>query len=218
MMTETAALPLSGSRRARFLENLQENSARILVGGLVLALAWRLGRDFLVTGRPTDLLMLVGESLVVVFTCLRRQAHTVDRRVSVRLVTIVSMIPLLIRPGPVGGLISEAAAAIIASVGLIIVIAGKLSLGYSFGLLPANRGVMDRGLYRVVRHPIYLGYLMTHLPFLACHPSAWNAIVLLAGDGALILRAFYEEQTLSKDPKYVHYRQRVKWLLVPGVC
>jgi protein-S-isoprenylcysteine O-methyltransferase Ste14 len=218
-MMQTASKALTGARQARLFRFLQEASARLLVGGLFLAMAWRLGEDFLKTGRQTDLLMLVGESLVVVLTCLRRQAHTVDRRFTVRLVTTISLMsPLLIRPGPVGGLIPEAAAVTIGSIGLIIVIAGKLSLGYSFGLLPANRGVMDRGLYRVIRHPIYLGYMMTHLPFLASHPSLWNAVILLAGDTALILRAFYEEQTLSGDPKYVHYRRRVKWLLVPGVC
>jgi protein-S-isoprenylcysteine O-methyltransferase Ste14 len=209
----------TGARRAQLFKSLQETSARILVGGLFLALAWRLGADFLKTGRQTDLLMLVGEALVVVLTCLRRQAQAIDRRFPARLVTTISMLsPLLIRPGPVGGLIPEAAAVTIGSIGLIIVIAGKLSLGYSFGLLPANRGVMDRGLYRVIRHPIYLGYMMTHLPFLASHPSLWNAVILLVGDTALMLRAFYEEQTLSEDPKYVHYRRRVKWLLVPGVC
>jgi protein-S-isoprenylcysteine O-methyltransferase Ste14 len=218
-MMRTASTAPTGARHARLFRFLQEASARLLVGGLFLAMAWRLGEDFLKTGRQTDLLMLVGESLVVVLTCLRRQAHTVDRRFTVRLVTTISLMsPLLIRPGPVGGLIPEAAAVIIGAIGLIVVIAGKLSLGYSFGLLPANRGVMDRGLYRVIRHPIYMGYLISHLPFLASHPSLWNAAVLLAGDTALILRAFYEEQTLSGDPKYVHYCRRVKWLLVPGVC
>ncbi len=95
---------------------------------------------------------------------------------------------------------------------------GKISLGYSFGLLPANRGVMERGLYRIVRHPIYLGYLLTHIPFLAAHPSGWNAAVLLVGDAALIVRALYEEKTLGRDPQYVRYCQTVKWRLVPGIC
>ena len=62
---------------------------------------------------------------------------------------------------------------------------------------------MERGLYRIVRHPIYLGYLLTHIPFLAAHPSGWNVAVLVAGDAALIVRALYEEQTLGRDPQYV---------------
>jgi protein-S-isoprenylcysteine O-methyltransferase Ste14 len=206
-------------RSSEILDSRAEACARVLVGGLFLALAWRLGGDFLKTGRPTDLLLLVGESLVVVLTCLRRHASTVDRRPLVRAITAVSILaPLLIRPGAVGGLIPETAAAVVAGIGLVIVIAGKLSLGYSFGLLPANRGVIKRGLYRIIRHPIYLGYLLNHFPYLLSHPSGWNAAVLVAGDTALIVRAFYEEQTLSLDPTYLHYCETVRWRLVPGVC
>ena len=203
--------------RVRFFDDPAETGARVVVGGLFLALTWRLAADFLETSRPTDLLLLVGESLVVVLTCLRRTATTVDRRVVVRLVTLASMLsPLMIRPGPIGSAAVESAATALIGLGLIVVIGGKLSLGYSFGLLPANRGVKNKGLYRLVRHPIYLGYLITHIAFVAAHPTVWNVVVLVAGDIALIVRAFYEEQTLSKDDDYVRYCQSVKWRLVPG--
>jgi protein-S-isoprenylcysteine O-methyltransferase Ste14 len=196
-----------------------ENWSRILVGALFLILTWRLLGDFLVTGRASDLLLLVGEALVVVLTCLRRPASIVDRRPIVRLVTAVSMTsPLLSRPSQIAPMISEATAAMLLGSALLVVVGGKMSLGYSFGMLPANRGVRQGGLYRLVRHPIYLGYLLTHIPFLAAHPSAWNVAVLLTGDAALIVRAFYEEQTLGRDPQYVRYCQTVKWRLVPGIC
>lgn len=196
-----------------------DNWSRILVGALFFTLAWRLLGDFMLTNRATDLLLLVGEALVVVLTCLRRPASIVDRRPVVRLVTAVSMtFPLLSQPSHVAPIIPEAAAATLLGLGLLVVVGGKISLGYSFGLLPANRGVMERGLYRLVRHPIYLGYLLTHIPFLAAHPSGWNAAVLLAGDAALIVRALYEEETLGRDPQYVRYCQAVKWRLLPGIC
>ena len=196
-----------------------ENSSRILVGALFFALAWRLLGDFMLTGRATDLLLLVGEALVVVLTCLRRPASIVDKRPIVRLVTAVSMtFPLLSKPAQVAPMMPEAAATMLLGMGLLVVVGGKISLGYSFGVLPANRGVMERGLYRIVRHPIYLGYLLTHIPFLAAHPSGWNAAVLLAGDGALVVRALYEEQTLGRDPRYVRYCQAVRWRLLPGIC
>lgn len=193
--------------------------SRVMVGALFFLLAYRLLNDFLATGRATDLLLLVGESLVVVLTCLRRPASVVDRRPIVRFVTAVSMtFPLLSKPASAAPLVPEATAAMLFGLGLMVVVGGKMSLGYSFGLLPANRGVMERGLYRIVRHPIYLGYLMTHIPFLAAHPSGWNAAVLIAGDAALIVRALYEEETLGRDPQYVRYCQTVKWRLVPGIC
>ncbi|MEO5740304.1 MAG: hypothetical protein ABIS29_06890, partial [Vicinamibacterales bacterium] len=132
-----------------------ETWSRTMVGALFLLLAWRLLGDFMLTGRATDLLLLVGEALVVVLTCLRRPASIVDRRPLVRLVTAVSMtFPLLSKPAQVAPMIPEAAAAMLLGIGLLVVVGGKISLGYSFGLLPANRGVMERGLYRIVRHPI----------------------------------------------------------------
>ena len=200
-------------------QRTSENMSRVLVGALFLTLAWRLLGDFLETNRATDLLLLVGEALVVVLTCLRRPASVIDRRPVVRVVTAMSMtLPLLSQPARVAPLLSETVAATLLGLGLLIVVGGKMSLGYSFGLLPANRGVMERGLYRVVRHPIYLGYLLTHIPFLAAHPSGWNAAVLLIGDAALIVRALYEEETLGLDPQYVRYCQTVKWRLLPGIC
>jgi protein-S-isoprenylcysteine O-methyltransferase Ste14 len=197
----------------------RENASKILIGALFTLLAWRLLQDFLTTNRPTDLLLLVGEALVVVLICLRRPASTIDRRASVRLVTVVSMaFPLMTQPAQIAPIIPEAAAAMLLGIGLLVVLGGKISLGYSFGLLPANRGVMQSGLYRIVRHPIYLGYLLTHIPFLAAHPSGWNVVVLVAGDAALIVRAFYEEQTLGRDPQYVRYCETVRWRLLPGIC
>jgi hypothetical protein len=40
----------------------------------------------------------------------------------------------------------------------------------------------------------------------------------LVGDVALIVRAFYEEKTLARDPKYVRYCETVRWRLLPGIC
>lgn len=214
----TAIFPLIAGTRSRVADGLPDFCARIGVAGLFLMLAWHLGGDFVRTGRPTDLLLLVGESLVVILTCFRRRARVVDRGAIARIVTMASMTaPLLLRPVAGAGVISETIAAMIGGIGLLIAIGGKMSLGYSFGLLPANRGVMNRGLYRIVRHPIYLGYLIAHLPFLAAHPSLSNLCLIVIGDSALIVRAFYEEQTLSLDPEYRRYRQDVKWRLLPGV-
>ena len=205
--------------RGRAIGDWSDASARVLVCSLFFALAWRFLSDFRATGRVTDLLLVVGEVLVVVLTCIRRPATIVDRRPMVRFVTMVSMLaPLMLRPAQDTAIVPEAYATILVGVGLIIVVAGKISLGCSFGLLPANRGVMERGLYRVVRHPIYLGYLLTHIPFLAAHPSAWNLGLLLVGDTTLLVRALFEEQTLGRDPQYVRYCQNVKWRLVPGLC
>ena len=92
-----------------------------------------------------------------------------------------------------------------------------MSIGRSFGLVPANRGMVDRGPYALVRHPIYAGYLISHVGFLCAHPTVMNAALLVVADAALVYRALLEERTLAGDPRYRTYMQRVAWHLVPGV-
>jgi protein-S-isoprenylcysteine O-methyltransferase Ste14 len=101
--------------------------------------------------------------------------------------------------------------------GLVVVIGGKVSLGRSFGLMPANRGVVSTGLYRLVRHPIYMGYLISHVAFVLANPALWNLIALVTADIALLARAVCEERTLGLDAAYREYRERVRWRVIPGV-
>jgi len=111
----------------------------------------------------------------------------------------------------------ESFTVLIGAIGLIVVVTGKLSLGRSFGLAPANRGVVQTGLYRFVRHPIYLVYLITHIGFVIANPADWNLMLLGMADLALMLRACREEATLAMDPSYREYMQRVRWRVLPGV-
>jgi protein-S-isoprenylcysteine O-methyltransferase Ste14 len=181
-------------------------------------MAVRIGNDFLATGRLTGLLLLASETLVVVLTVFRRAPSVIDRSLRARLLTAISMMgPPLVRPAAVAALVAESLTVGLSAVGLLVVIAGKMSLGRSFGLMPANRGIVSSGLYKVVRHPIYMGYLITHAGFLAANPTIWNAITLVAADIALMIRATCEEKTLAKDPEYRSYQERVRWRVVPGV-
>jgi protein-S-isoprenylcysteine O-methyltransferase Ste14 len=68
-----------------------------------------------------------------------------------------------------------------------------------------------------VRHPIYAGYLLTHAAFVVAHPTMSNIVLVVASDGALILRALYEERTLLNDEGYRGYCGRVRWHFAPGI-
>jgi protein-S-isoprenylcysteine O-methyltransferase Ste14 len=191
---------------------------RLVIIVLFSLLAVRIATNFQQTGRFTGLLLLVGEVLVVALTVFRRSAVRVDRSWHARLLTGLSLSgPLLLRPLTTVGLLSDAITTAVSGVGLLISVAGKLSLGRSFGLMPANRGIVSGGLYRIVRHPIYLGYLVTHVGFVLAHPTPWNIALLIASDLALLTRAVCEEQTLARAPEYRAYQDRVRWRVVPGV-
>jgi protein-S-isoprenylcysteine O-methyltransferase Ste14 len=199
-------------------QNRNELLARATVGVLFALLSINILQDFLHTGRVTGLLLLVSEGLVIVLTVIRRPAHFVDRSIRAAIATAISVVgPPLLLPSSVGGLAPDVATAVASAVGLSLVVVGKLTLGRSFGLVPANRGVVIGGPYALVRHPIYSGYLITHLAFLIAHPRWWNVFVLVTADTALVVRALIEERVLNHDAEYQAYCQRVGWHLVPGV-
>jgi protein-S-isoprenylcysteine O-methyltransferase Ste14 len=225
MSTDAAARPSSFDGGfagdvvpARRTLDVQDIAARALLAGLFVALAIRIGADFLRTARITGLLLLVSESLVVVLTVIRRRAQEVDRSWPARAATMTSVAgPPLVEPAVAALAVSDAVTALISACGLLVIVAGKLSLGRSFGLLPANRGIVSAGMYGIVRHPIYAGYLVTHVGFLLGHWGVWNAVVLIGSDAALLVRAIYEERTLERDPAYAEYRARVRWRVAPGL-
>jgi protein-S-isoprenylcysteine O-methyltransferase Ste14 len=155
---------------------------------------------------------------VVVLTIFRRQTSTVDRSFIAWATAFISMIgPSLVRAVDVAPLVPDAATAAVSGVGVCIVIVGKLTLGRSFGIIAANRGVVASGPYKIVRHPIYVGYLLTHVAFAAAHPTALNIALIVLGDSALIIRALCEERTLVADERYREYCHAVAWHFVPGV-
>src|SRR5262249_14122518 len=174
--------------------------------------------DFVRTGRVTGLLLLVSEALVVVLMVVRRRTDRVDRSAAAALVTAVSVAgPPLLRPAGMGPLAPDLVTATVSAAGLLVVIVGKIALGRSFGIVPANRGVVAGGPYAVVRHPIYAGYLLTHVAFVMAHPRPMNAAIVVVADAALIVRALMEERVMAEDAQYRVYCRRVGWHLVPGV-
>jgi protein-S-isoprenylcysteine O-methyltransferase Ste14 len=192
--------------------------ARGSISLLFVFLSINLLGEFVRTHHITGLLLLISEALVVVLTVFRRRALVVDRSILAGFVTLVSFAaPPLLRPTDVPALLPDLATALVSCVGLALVIAGKVTLGRSFGLVPANRGVVDRGPYVMMRHPIYTGYLLCHIGFLAAHPDPMNAALMVCADTALIVRALLEERILRRDERYRAYCSRVGWHLVPGV-
>ena len=198
--------------------SIRELLARATICALFTLLSVNILRSFQQTHQVTGLLLLVSEFLVVVLTFVRRRADLVDRSAAATVVTVVSVVgPLLLRASDEPGLLPDAATAALLALGLIVVVVGKMTLGRSFGLVPANRGVVVAGPYAFVRHPIYSGYLVTHIAFILAHPRFWNIVLVVICDAALILRALAEERVLDHDARYKEYCQQVGWHFVPGL-
>ena len=101
--------------------------------------------------------------------------------------------------------------------GIALQVAAMLSLNRSIGMVAANRGVQTQGLYRWVRHPLYLSYIIAFLGYVVNHPSDWNLGVYAAAVALWILRLLAEERFLMQDPQYQAYCQRVRCRLLPGL-
>lgn len=108
-------------------------------------------------------------------------------------------------------------AAPIQVIGLCVVIWGKVSLGRSFAILPANRGVVTGGAYRFVRHPIYAGYLIGHILFLLSSFSIYNFTVYAIITLFQIHRILREEAILARTQEYREYMDRVRYRLFRGI-
>ena len=97
-----------------------------------------------------------------------------------------------------------------------------------------NRGIVDWGPFRFVRHPGYVGknlfWVFTVIPLFVPNTTApdftWGAYLFLCasvvwavlGWGTIYyLRALTEEQFLRQDPDYVAYCHKVRYRFIPGL-
>ena len=152
---------------------------------------------------------------LVLFSRVTRERD--ESLLSITFTVVGSFYYLAFRLEPGAHLIPEAVAAGLQVTGIIIQICAKLTLRRSFGLLPANRGVVVRGPYRVLRHPIYFGYLIRDMGFLLRNFGVQNVVVLAVHIGVQACRIIREERVLSKDCTYREYMNRVRYRLIVGL-
>ena len=121
--------------------------------------------------------------------------------------------PLLFQSAPGGGPVIAGASLEFA--GFVLVVGAFFSLNRSFGLAPENRGIKTGGVYRFVRHPMYLGYILAEVGFVCNSFSIFNLVILTVSILFLLLRLQAEERLLQQDRTYRAYARRVRRKLIP---
>jgi protein-S-isoprenylcysteine O-methyltransferase Ste14 len=166
--------------------------------------------------QPHTLLFLTSELLVLLFILIRRRGECAESPYAMIIAFVGTAAPMLVHGGG-GAAVSNDLAGTFILVGLVLTVWSKLVLRRSFGIIAANRGVKVNGPYRIVRHPMYLGYMISQAAFLLTNLRLWNVTIYLAGWIAQILRINEEEKILSKDPIYQSFAKKVRARLIPGV-
>lgn len=172
---------------------------------------------------PTDLTLLLFMTSEVVTLTIMIIAHKASHRDASPFhgaVAIMAsfMVPLFIQAADGADLLPGSVTAVATVIGMCWVIWAKVSLGRSFGILAAARTLRTSGPYRWVRHPIYVGYLITHVAFLAANFTTLNVCVFVLLYQMQIVRAMREEKVLAEVmPGYAEYMLRVPRRFVPGL-
>jgi protein-S-isoprenylcysteine O-methyltransferase Ste14 len=166
-------------------------------------------------GRAVVTWLLVAQDvLLAALLLVRRSSRGVSTRRSDRLVAVAALVlPLgLQAPGASAGSVL----AILETAGLVLALLATATLGRHLGVLPAMRGITTRGVYAVVRHPMYAAYLLLFAAYVAGAPTPRNASIGLVTTALLVARLRAEEAVLRQHLDYQEYCRRVRWRLVPG--
>ena len=115
---------------------------------------------------------------------------------------------------------SRVAGLVLGICGLVLGIGGSLALGHGLTPLPRPRHdavFVERGIYRLVRHPIYGGVILLGLA-----GTLWTSPLAVVLEAVLIgffeLKRRREEAWLvERYPGYADYRARVREALIPWV-
>lgn len=84
---------------------------------------------------------------------------------------------------------------LLAILGFLIVVLATIELGTSIGISPANRGLVRTGIYRFIRHPMYVGYAISEIGMILLNPM--NLILLIVSVSMYAFRAKSENRILK---------------------
>jgi isoprenylcysteine carboxyl methyltransferase (ICMT) family protein YpbQ len=165
-----------------------------------------------------NLVWLTGAAVMAVMSF----ARFAPRSTTVNLQTLVAsggmmILPCFMRPTNQSSGALATAGIILELIGVTLTQVSRVYMGRSFGILPANRGVVSKGPFQWVRHPIYLGWLVLSIGYATSYVNDRNVILIVVTFALMVWRISQEEALLSADPAYRAYMDHVHYRLLPGL-
>jgi protein-S-isoprenylcysteine O-methyltransferase Ste14 len=168
-----------------------------------------------------DWIYVLQHVMVLVIALTRRAPAVTDHSLGVSAAVAVSygypyaqVIYLQEMPGwslwPEGGIVLITSGALLSIVSL-------WTLGPRFGIRPALRGLTAHGTYGIVRHPMYLSYVLGDVGYNLQECNLGTAALVITGWIAMIYRIDSEERVMAQHPQWAAYTNAVRSRLLPGI-
>ena len=197
---------------------------RRALGDCLLAVSFMLamlpaGRELSFTlAGAGNVIWIAGAAIMAVMSF----ARFAPRSTTVTLRTIVAsgamlILPCFMRPIDLSTGALATAGLVLELFGVVLTQVARVYMGRSFGILPANRGIVSMGPFRWVRHPIYFGWLVLSIGYAMSYASPRNIMLIAVTLPFMVWRIDQEESHLSADREYRSYMTRVPYRLWPGV-
>jgi protein-S-isoprenylcysteine O-methyltransferase Ste14 len=172
---------------------------------------------FLRTGQMLALVFVVQQAWVAVVFLTRRPARTASRRPLDWVAAYGGWFSsFLVRPGGYQVAVGVPFGLALQLSALLLWAWAFSKLARSFGVVPADRGLVTAGPYGIVRHPLYSAYIVGGIGYLMQSLSVWNVAVDLIAVAWQLVRIRAEERHLE-GRDYAAYETRVPWRLFPGL-
>jgi protein-S-isoprenylcysteine O-methyltransferase Ste14 len=168
-----------------------------------------------------DWIYVLQHVMVLVIALTRRSPAVTDHSFAVSAAVAISyaypyaqVIYLQRTPGsslwPEGGIV-------LITCGALLSIVSLSTLGRRFGIRPALRGLTVDGPYRVVRHPMYLSYVLGDVGYNLQECNIGTVALVITGWIAMIYRIESEERVMTHHPAWAAYTNVVRYRLLPGI-
>ena len=100
----------------------------------------------------------------------------------------------------------------------LILLTARISLGRSFGIVAADRGIITTGAYRIVRHPVYTAAYLAVFAYVLSHFSVLTVSLALCNFALTATKALLEEKFLGLNEAYKRYMGRVRYRFFPLIA